>query len=787
MKQKLVVIGNGMAGVRCIEEILKQNSQLFDISIIGSEPHLNYNRILLSSVLQGEASLKDITINSLEWYEENGIQLFSGETAVKIDPNKKEIVTDRKRAIFYDKLILATGSAPFVLPVPGVEKKGVVTFRTIEDCKSIIETSKQYKKAVVIGGGVLGLEAARGLLNLGLKVKVIHNTEYLMDRQLDSTSSRMLQKELEQQGIEFLLSKVTKEIVGDSRVQEIQFTDGTSVETDMVVMSVGVRPNITLAKESGILINRGIVVNDFLETNISDIYAVGECVEHNGVVYGLVKPLYEQGQVLAKHICGLTEQGYKGSILSTSLKVPGVDLFSVGEFGENETTKSLKMLNEMDQIYKNIVVSGDIIVGAVLYGDTTDQSKLLDMITKRKHVSDEEKRTLLQSKDKDATHIKSMKLSEIICNCNGVSKGAIVEAVQQKGLTSVEQVKQCTKASGSCGGCKPLVSDLLTYIYSDECNEFIQQKSLCACTTLTEDEVVLQMQQRNISSLQDVFVKLNWKTLNGCSDCVPAINYYLAMIYPENEVLNETFVFNEKLNAQLQKDGTYSVIPQMYGGRTNAAELQKIASIMEKYKITDVGITNEQRIQLKGIKKEYIQAVCSELNMRLSPALANTVQHVNTSFGQKNCKCDQEYALQLAIELEKEMEYLLTPHKVVLAVSACKHSEVDLLTKDISVIGIDRGWEIYVGGSVSPSARQGELFTVSISRNEVKELICGFVQYYRETANYLERIYDWVERVGLIHIREVLFEKTLREQLLERLEAEMLLNVEKNLTHINGQ
>jgi nitrite reductase (NADH) large subunit len=508
MKQKLVVIGNGMAGVRCVEEILKHNAQAFDISIIGSEPHLNYNRILLSSVLQGEASIEDITINGQDWYEENRIKLFSGETAIKIDSHKKEIVTDHNRTIPYDKLIIATGSLPFVLPIPGIEKEGVINFRTIEDCKHIIETSKQNKKAVVIGGGVLGLEAARGLLNLGVDVKVIHNTDYLMQRQLDETASRMLQVKLEQQGIEFLLGKVTKEVTGVSRVEEIHFTDGSSIEADFVVLAVGVIPNIELAKNSGILTNRAIVVNDYMQTNHSDIYAVGECVEHNGVVYGLVKPLYEQGQVLAKHICGLAEQGYKGSTLSTSLKVPGIDLFSVGEFGDDESTKSLTMLNEMDDVYKKIVFRGDIIVGAVLFGETTDQSKLLDMIIKRKHVSDEEKLNLLQSTDKSASLVKSMKLSEIICNCNGVSKGAIIEAVQQKGLTTVDQVKQCTKASGSCGGCKPLVTDLLAYIQSDECEEVIQQKSLCDCTTLTEDEVVVQIQQRHLSSLHDVLAQL---------------------------------------------------------------------------------------------------------------------------------------------------------------------------------------------------------------------------------------------------------------------------------------
>ncbi|HZH59577.1 MAG TPA: nitrite reductase large subunit NirB [Metabacillus sp.] len=780
MKQRLVVIGNGMAGVRCIEEILKQNTELYDITIIGSEPHVNYNRILLSSVLQGETTFSEITINDKEWYKKHQITLYSGETAIKIDSKLKVITTDKKKIIPFDKLILATGSSPFVLPLPGVEKPGVVTFRTIEDCKGILEASKQFKKALVIGGGVLGLEAARGLLNLGLDVTVVHNTDYLMQRQLDAKASRMLQKQLEQQGIRCLLGKVTKEISGTDRVEEVEFTDGTKIEADLVVMSVGVVPNISLAKESGILTNRGIVVNDFMETSIPDIYAVGECVEHNGVVYGLVKPLYEQGEVLAKSICGKPVEGYKGSVLSTSLKVPGIDLFSVGEFEEDESTKTLTMLNEVEDIYKKLVLQGDIIVGAILYGETRQQSKVLDMIVKRKHVSDEDKRSLLHSIDNGSSSIKSMKLSEMICNCNGVTKGAIMEAVQQQGLTTVKEVKQCTKASSSCGGCKLLLTDLVNYIHSDECDEFIEQKSLCSCTTLTEDEVVLQIQQRNLTSLQEVFSELDWGAMEGCSSCVPAIRYYLSMIYPERDGIDQSMNSLQNMRVKKLWDGTYAVTPQLFGGKATSEDLRRLANVMERYHITDVGITAEQRIQLKGIKQENIHAVCSELS--LSPVTTNTVRHINTYFSEKDCQCDtNDRSLTLSIELEKELEFLLTPHKLVISVSGCKHKEIDMRTKDICVVGADRGWEIFVGGSLSPSLKQGELFTVAAHEERVKQMICGLIQYYRETANYLEQLGDWVERVGMIHIREVLFEDSLCDQLVQRLEAELHSYVEKSL------
>ncbi|MFD2215229.1 nitrite reductase large subunit NirB [Metabacillus endolithicus] len=779
MRRKLVVIGNGMAGVRCVEEILKHNPELYNISIIGSEPHHNYNRILLSSVLQGEARFQDITINDAKWYEENDITLFSGETATEINTEKKVVVTDKNHALSYDKLIVATGSSPFVLPIPGVEKEGVVTFRTIEDCKNILETAKQYKNAVVIGGGVLGLEAARGLVNLGLNVKVVHNTEYLMQRQLDSVSSEMLQHQLERQGIEFLLGKVTEQIRGDKRVNAITFTDGTSVDADLVVMSVGIIPNTVLAKKSGIRTNRGIVVNDFMETSVSDIYAVGECVEHKGIVYGLVKPLYEQGQVLAKHLCQLNPQGYEGSVLSTSLKVPGVELFSVGDFTEDSSTKSLTMLNEIHSVYKKIIFRGDIIAGAVLYGETKNQSKLLDFIVKRKHVSDEEKRQLLQSADKDSSSFKSMKQSEMICNCNGVTKGTIIEAVQQNELTTVQEVKQCTKASSSCGGCKLLLSDLLDYIQSDECDELFERESLCACTTLTEDEVVLQIQQKNLSSLQDVFTQLNWLSLEGCADCVSAIQYYLAMIYPDHAGKNQFFYMNDNLKAQHMSDGTYSIIPQTFGGKVSAEQLRNIAAVMEKYQLTDVGLTTEQRFQLKGIMQEDIGAVCKDLGIRLRPVNIHTIHHVNTYYSEKNCQCHTEASLQLSILLEKELELILTPHEIKLSVSPCKHNDLEMRTNDIHVVGVERGWEMYVGGSYSPDLQQGELFSIASDHDEAKRLICGFVQYYRETANYLEKISEWRNRVGIIHIREVLFEETLCNQLVERLEVEMMPTVEK--------
>jgi nitrite reductase (NADH) large subunit len=785
-KKKLVLVGNGMAGVRCIEEILKLDRSGFEITIFGSEPHVNYNRILLSSILQGGTSFGDITLHNREWYERHHIQLYTGETVIEIDKHLQVVKSDQNRIVSYDQLIIATGSVPFSLPIPGADKQGVVTFRTIEDCQKMIEISKKNKTAVVIGGGLLGLEAAKGLLNLGMTVYVVHIGSYLMERQLDETAARMLQKELEVQGMKFLLEKETKEVVGGTVAKGVRFHDGTEVEADLVVMAAGVRPNVQLAKETGIETNRAILVNDYMETSVPNIYAVGECVEHRGMVYGLVQPLYEQGKALAKRICGIEGQGYEGSVLSTQLKISGVDLFTVGIIhDEDSSNQSIKIFDEVERVYKKVVFQDHKIIGAVLFGDTKERTKLLDMILKHQDVSELEKVSLFPQEKGGEFSIGSIPASKIICNCNSVTKGTIQEAILREGLTTFEEVKKCTKASSSCGGCKPLVADLLSYIQNNEFEEVLVEKScLCSCTTLNDDEIVREMQRQGLTSLKEVMEVLDWKDNEGCSICRPAINYYLGMINPEYESKQEALFINEKMNAGIQSDGTYTLIPQMYGGLTNPEQLRKIAQVAEKYHINDVAITSDQRIHLLGVKKDDLAEVWADLNMPLSLPQANGVQNIKTCIGEHICSCDKKPSIELAVSLEKHFEFLTSPYRVKMGVSSCLHNGAGSTTKDVGVIGVDRGWEIYIGGSSGRNVRSGELLCVAATTEEAIELIRGFVQYYRETANYLERTWEWVERVGLVHVREVLFEENLRQQLLEHLAEEIVLRkrlVEKSL------
>ncbi|PWI59545.1 nitrite reductase large subunit [Bacillus subtilis] len=767
-KKQLVLVGNGMAGVRAIEEILSIAKDEFQITIFGAEPHPNYNRILLSKVLQGDTDIKDITLNDWDWYEENNIQLYTNETVIKVDTENKTVITDADRIQPYDELILATGSVPFILPIPGADKKGVTAFRDIKDTDTMLAASKQYKKAAVIGGGLLGLEAARGLLNLGMDVSVIHLAPFLMERQLDATAGRLLQNELEKQGMTFLLEKQTEEIVGDDRVEGLRFKDGTSIEADLVVMAVGIRPNTTLGAESGIPVNRGIIVNDYMQTEIPHIYAVGECAEHRGIAYGLVAPLYEQAKVLAKHICGIETKPYEGSVLSTQLKVSGVEVFSAGDFNESEEKKAIKVFDEQDGIYKKIVLRGNQIVGAVLFGDSSEGNRLFSMIQKEADISETSKISILQPLSQEAgiSITAAMSDDEIICGCNGVSKGAIIQAIQEKGCSSTDEIKACTGASRSCGGCKPLVEEILQHTLGSDFDASAQKEAICGCTTLSRDEVVEEIKAKGLSHTREVMNVLGWKTPEGCSKCRPALNYYLGMINPTKYEDDRTSRFvNERMHANIQKDGTYSVVPRMYGGVTNSTDLRKIADVVDKYEIPLVKMTGGQRIDLIGVKKEDLPKVWEDLDMPSGYAYGKTLRTVKTCVGEQFCRFGTQDSMALGIALEKKFEGLNTPHKVKMAVSACPRNCAESGIKDLGVVGIDGGWELYVGGNGGTHLRAGDLLMKVKTNEEVLEYAGAYLQYYRETANYLERTSAWLERVGLSHVQSVLNDPEKRQEL----------------------
>lgn len=774
-KPKLVVIGNGMAGISTVEQILKLTTQ-FEITVFGSEPHPNYNRIMLSYVLEGSKAIDDIVLNDWQWYADNSITLHTGTKVVKIDETHKEVVTEEGMRVPYDKVIIATGSNSFILPIPGSDKQGVIGFRDIADCNQMLEAAKTYKKAAVIGGGLLGLEAAKGLVQLGMDVTVVHLMEDLMERQLDHQAALMLRAELERQGIKFKMQAQTVELLGGERVSGLRFADDTVLDAEFVVMAVGIKPNVEVAKNSGIEVNRGIVVNDYMQTSMKDVYSVGECNEHRGVCYGLVAPLFEQGMVLAKHICGVDTTPYEGSVVSTKLKISGVDVFSTGEFIDGPEHTVIASKDGWKRTYKKILLKDGIMVGAVLYGDITDSAELQKLIKQKTAMTDELYDTLMGtgccgSGAKKAATVETMSDDEIVCGCNGVTKGSIIDAVTNQGLTTVDEIKACTGATRSCGGCKPVVEQILQYVLGDGFKTAAKQ-GICGCTTLSRDEIVAEIKAKGLQTTKEVMHVLGWNEPEGCSKCRPALNYYLGMIYPDtHEDEKESRFVNERMNANIQKDGTYTVVPRMYGGVTTPEDLKKIADVSLKYDVKVVKVTGGQRLDLIGVKKEDLPKVWEELGMPSGYAYAKSLRTVKTCVGSQFCRFGTQDSMSMGALLERKFERIDYPAKFKMAVNGCPRNCAEACTKDIGIVGNDGGWEIFIGGNGGIKARLADSLCKVKTDEELIEVCGAVIQYYRETGNYLERTSEWVERVGLEQIKAVAVDDlNHRRELVERVE-----------------
>lgn len=774
-REKLVLIGNGMAGVSALEQVMKLSSS-FDITVFGSEPHPNYNRIMLSYVLEGSKSISDIILNGWNWYKENKITLHTGTTVTHIDTANKTLHTDKGVSVAYDKCIIATGSNPVMLPIPGIDKEGIVSFRDIADCNRMIEAARTFRKAAVIGGGLLGLEAAKGLLGLGMDVTVVHLEDRLMERQLDDEAAAMLKRELERQGLKFAMGKRTVEIAGDQRVSGLRFDDGTELETDFVVMSVGIRPNAELAKTSGINFNRGIIVNDFMQTSAPDVYAVGECCEHRGVSYGLVAPLFEQGMVLAKHICGVETKPYEGSVLSTKLKISGVDVFSTGEFENRPDLQVIRTQDDWNNTYKKILLRGNRVVGAVLFGDISESSRLQQWIKTGKEMTKEMYASLMGTGccggAEKAGAAAEMADDEIICGCNGVNKKAIVDAIREQGLTTVDEIKARTGATRSCGGCKPLVEQLLQLELGERYGAVASKQGICGCTTLGRDEIVAAIREKGLGTIKETMHVLGWSNLEGCSKCRPALNYYLGMIRPVQYEDDKSSRFvNERMNANIQKDGTYTVVPRMYGGVTTPEELKKIADVAVKYDVKVVKMTGGQRLDLIGVKKQDLPKVWEELDMPSGYAYAKSLRTVKTCVGSSFCRFGTQDSMGMGALLECKFERLDFPAKFKMAVNGCPRNCAESCTKDIGIVGNEGGWEIYVGGNGGIKPRLADLLTKVKTDEELIEIIAAVMQFYRETGAYLERTSEWVERIGLDAVKNAAVDDMeSRRALVERME-----------------
>jgi nitrite reductase (NADH) large subunit len=762
VKKKLVVIGNGMAPGRMLEYLFEDASDAYDVTIFNAEPRVNYNRLMLSPVLSGEKTYEDIITHGDEWYAQHGVTLHKGQKITEINRATKTVTSEDGTTAAYDKLVLATGSTPFIIPVPGHDLPGVVTYRDLDDVQKMLDAAERGGSAVVIGGGLLGLEAAAGLHMRGMKVTVLHLMPTLMERQLDSAAAHLLQKAIEKRGIDVKCKANTHAIVGQGKVEAVKLDDGSEIPADIVVMAVGIRPSAQLAKAAGIAVNRGILVNDQMLTDDPDIYALGECVEHRTGIYGLVAPLYEMAKVIADDLLE-KPSAYTGSVMSTKLKVTGIDLYSGGDFAEGEDREEIVLRDASRGNYRRVIFKDNKVIGVVMYGDTGDGPWFFDKLKKGEDISEQRDMLIFGqayaggSPLDPTAAVAALPPDAEICGCNGVCKSKIMNAIAGKGLTSIDDVRTHTKASASCGSCTGLVEKLLVLSLGDGYQPNAVQP-MCKCTDLGHADVRRLIVAQSLKTIPEVMQELEWKTSCGCAKCRPALNYYLLSEWPgEYEDDSQSRYINERVHANIQKDGTYSVVPRMWGGVTSPKELRAIADVADKFKIPMVKVTGGQRIDLLGVKKEDLPAVWSDLNaagMVSGAAYAKGLRTVKTCVGSEWCRFGTQDSTGLGIKLEKFMWGSWTPAKVKLAVSGCPRNCAEATCKDIGVICVESGYDIHFAGAAGLDIKGTELLCHVNTEHEAIEVIGALTQLYREQGHYLERIYKWAKRVGIASVQQ---------------------------------
>jgi nitrite reductase (NADH) large subunit len=773
MTRKLVVIGAGMASGRMLEQLFEAG---FDgeVTLFNAEPRGNYNRLMLSPVLSGEKTYDQIVTHDANWYEAHGVDCRFGEAVVKIDRTNR-VVYSNAGGVPYDALVIATGSAPFIIPVPGKDLPGVCTYRDLEDTNAMIAASAPGSKAVVIGGGLLGLEAAAGMAARGAEVTVIHLMGHLMERQLDPAAGYLLQKDLEARGIRIHCKGATKAILGKGKVEAVLLEDGTVYDADLVCMAVGIRPETRLATDAHLEVGRGITVDDHLRTSDPAIFALGECVEHDKQLFGLVAPLYDQAKVLAATLMGQAA-AFQPVQTATKLKVTGVDLFSAGDFAEAPGREDIVFRDPGRGVYKRLILEGDRLIGAVMYGDTADGSWFFDLIKQGRDVT-ELRDTLIfgpafqgGASANPLAAVAALPPEAEICGCNGVCKGKIVTAIEG-GATTLDAVRTATKASASCGTCTGLVEQVMALTLGDGFTANANPP-MCKCTDHTHEDVRRLIKSMGLKSIPAVMQELGWKTVGGCASCRPALNYYLIADWPTEYTDDRQSRFvNERNHGNIQKDGTYSVVPRMWGGVTTPAELRAIADAADRYAVPMVKVTGGQRIDLLGVKKEDLPAIWSDLNaagMVSGHAYAKGLRTVKTCVGTEFCRFGTQDSTGLGIKLEKLLWGSWTPAKVKLGVSGCPRNCAEATCKDIGVVCVDSGYEISVAGAAGMDVKETEFLCKATTEAEVMEIIAAFTQLYRENARYLHRIYKWVAKVGLDWCRAQVEDPTTRRALYDR-------------------
>ncbi|MGQ2908158.1 MAG: nitrite reductase large subunit NirB [Aliihoeflea sp.] len=773
MTQKLVVIGNGMAPGRMLENLFDTAPGAYEVTIFNAEPRVNYDRIMLSPVLSGEKSYDDIVIHGDGWYIDNGVTLYKGHRIVAIDRAAKTVTSDHGVTESYDKLVIATGSVPFIIPVPGKDLPGVLTYRDLDDVHAMMLAAQSRDKAVVIGGGLLGLEAAAGLKARGMDVTVLHVMPTLMERQLDPAAGYLLQKAVEARGIEVLTRANTKAIIGDRKVEGVELADGTIIPATLVVMAVGIRPNTALAKDAGLDVGRGIVTDDKMLTSDPDIFALGECAEVGGNVYGLVAPLYQMARIAAAGLAGASDDRFVHSETPTKLKVTGIDLYSVGDFADGDDREEIVLRDASAGVYKRVILRDDRIIGTVLFGDTADGGWFADLQKKQTDIS-QMRDTLIfgqsfqggPSADPLAA-VAALSDDAEICGCNGICKGQITSTITSKSLTTLDGVRAHTKASASCGTCTGLVEKLMVLTLGDAYNP-AAITPMCGCTDLGHDDVRRLIVAKGLKTIPAVMQELEWKTSCGCAKCRPALNYYLVCDWPADYADDyQSRFINERAHANIQKDGTYSVVPRMWGGMTSSKELRAIADAVDKFSIPAVKVTGGQRIDMLGIAKEDLPAVWADLGQAgfvSGHAYAKGLRTVKTCVGTDWCRFGTQDSTGLGIRIEKFMWGSWTPAKLKMGVSGCPRNCAEATCKDIGVICVDSGFEIHFAGAAGLDIKGTEILGQVKTEDDALVHIVALTQMYREQGRYLERIYKWAKRIGVAEIRRQIMDDADKRQ-----------------------
>lgn len=755
-----------MVGYKFCEKMAeKRNSEDFHITVFGEEPRPAYDRVRLSSYFSGKTA-DELTMAPFQWYEDNGINLYVNERVDEINRQEKFVVSSQGRKLFYDKLIIATGSAPFVPSLPGVEKEGVFVYRTIEDLEAITRYAQNVTTGAVIGGGLLGLEAAKALVDLKLKTHVVEFAPRLMPRQIDQAGSDFLKRKIEDLGVSVYLNKNTKEILGNGKVEGMFFNDEAVLDVGMVVISAGIRPRDDIARKNGLRVGErgGIVVNERLQTSDPDIYAIGECALFNHMIYGLISPGYKMADVVVNHLMGKADK-FEGADMSTKLKLMGVDVGSFGDpFAEGKDIVPVIVSNALTGIYKKILIDQQkkTLVGGILVGDVLDYGRLLQICQSKTVVPGDVETLLVQKKGAGAVvGVEDMSDSAGICSCENISKGEIIQSFHG-GATTVAQIKKRTKAGTGCGGCVPLVTDILNAHVKKSGGEV--KTAICACFSYSRGELAEVIRREEIRGYWEVLGR--YGRGRGCEICKPAVASILAS-YQNEYVLKHQNIqdSNDHFLANIQKNGSYSVVPRVPGGEITAEQLITIGEVAEEFDLY-VKITGGQRIDLFGARLEQLPDIWSRLRavgLESGHAYAKALRTVKSCVGSTWCRFGVQDSVGLAIRIENRYKGLRAPHKIKAAVSGCSRECAEAQSKDFGVIATDKGYNLYLCGNGGMKPQHAKLFAVDLDEPTLIKYIDRFLMFYVRTADRLTRTATWINKFegGIGRLKEIIIDDAL--------------------------